>query len=112
MICVYIDLALPTLTVLIKFLQVLHLVIKAIRWSVSEPLSVSVLFQEQRLLFLKQQEHRQQQTTSEQKKLQHLRDAVEKQEAQLKMVRALKGQVEQKRLSNGKLGEHHSLIIY
>ncbi|XP_048061949.1 apoptosis-stimulating of p53 protein 2a isoform X2 [Megalobrama amblycephala] len=60
---------------------------------------------EQRLLFLKQQEHRQQQTTSEQKKLQNLRDAVEKQEAQLKMVRALKGQVEQKRLSNGKLVE-------
>ncbi|XP_026080629.1 apoptosis-stimulating of p53 protein 2-like [Carassius auratus] len=61
--------------------------------------------QEQRLCFLKQQEHRHQQTSSEQKKLQHLRDTVEKQEAQLKMVRALKGQVEQKRLSNGKLVE-------
>ncbi|XP_067276959.1 apoptosis-stimulating of p53 protein 2a isoform X2 [Pseudorasbora parva] len=60
---------------------------------------------EQRLLFLKQQEQRPQQTPSEQKKLLHLRDAVEKQEAQLKMVRALKGQVEQKRLSNGKLVE-------
>ncbi|XP_058651676.1 apoptosis-stimulating of p53 protein 2a [Onychostoma macrolepis] len=60
---------------------------------------------EQRLHFLKQQEHRQLQTSSEQKKLQHLRDTVEKQEAQLKMVRALKGQVEQKRLSNGKLVE-------
>lgn len=60
---------------------------------------------EQRLHFLKQQEHRQLQTSSEQKKLQHLRDSVEKQETQLKMVRALKGQVEQKRLSNGKLVE-------
>uniref|UniRef100_A0A671T887 SH3 domain-containing protein n=1 Tax=Sinocyclocheilus anshuiensis TaxID=1608454 RepID=A0A671T887_9TELE len=60
---------------------------------------------EQRLCFLKQQEHRHLQTSSQQKKLQHLRDAVEKQEAQLKMVRALKGQVEQKRLSNGKLVE-------
>lgn len=64
------------------------------------------------MLFLKQQEHRQQQTTSEQKKLQNLRDAVEKQEAQLKMVRALKGQVEQKRLSNGKLGEHRSSVNF
>lgn len=63
------------------------------------------------MLFLKQQEHRQQQTTSEQKKLQNLRDAVEKQEAQLKMVRALKGQVEQKRLSNGKLGERRSSVV-
>ncbi|XP_026135063.1 apoptosis-stimulating of p53 protein 2-like isoform X1 [Carassius auratus] len=60
---------------------------------------------EQRLCFLKQQEHRHQQTSSQQKKLQHLRDAVDKQEAKLKMVRALKGQVEQKRRSNGKLVE-------
>ncbi|XP_050981979.1 apoptosis-stimulating of p53 protein 2a [Labeo rohita] len=60
---------------------------------------------EQRLNFLKQQEQRHVQTSSEQKKLQHLRETVEKQEAQLKMVRALKGQVEQKRLSNGKLVE-------
>ncbi len=68
--------------------------------------------QEQRLHFLKHQEHKPLQTSSEQKKLQHLRDTVEKQEAQLKMVRALKGQVEQKRLSNGKLGEHHSAAHY
>lgn len=68
--------------------------------------------QEQRLHFLKQQEHRQLHTSPEQKKLQHLRDTVEKQEAQLKKVRALKGQVEQKRLSNGKLGEHHSAARY
>lgn len=68
--------------------------------------------QEQRLHSLKHQEHKPLQTSSEQKKLQHLRDTVEKQEAQLKMVRALKGQVEQKRLSNGKLGEHHSAAHY
>uniref|UniRef100_A0A8C1V6X1 Tumor protein p53 binding protein, 2a n=1 Tax=Cyprinus carpio TaxID=7962 RepID=A0A8C1V6X1_CYPCA len=60
---------------------------------------------EQRLHFLKQQEPRHLHTSSQQKKLQHLRGAVEKQEAQLKRVRALKGQVEQKRLSNGKLVE-------
>lgn len=45
------------------------------------------------------------QQASEQEKLQRLRENVEKQEARLKKVRALKGQVEQKRLSNGKLGE-------
>ncbi|XP_072525810.1 apoptosis-stimulating of p53 protein 2a isoform X2 [Salminus brasiliensis] len=60
---------------------------------------------EQRLRYLKQQEQRQQQQSSEQEKLQRLRENVEKQEARLKKVRALKGQVEQKRLSNGKLVE-------
>ncbi|XP_073729017.1 apoptosis-stimulating of p53 protein 2a isoform X1 [Misgurnus anguillicaudatus] len=60
---------------------------------------------EQRLHFLKQQDNRQQQVSSEKRKLQSLRDTMEKQEAQLKTVRALKGQVEQKRLSNGKLVE-------
>lgn len=49
---------------------------------------------------------RQQQQASEQEKLQHLKENVENQETRLKKVRALKGQVEQKRLSNGKLGEH------
>ncbi|KAM6916774.1 apoptosis-stimulating of p53 protein 2a [Xenentodon cancila] len=60
---------------------------------------------EQRLRYLKQQEQRQQQQISEQEKLQRLRENVENQEARLKKVRALKGQVEQKRLSNGKLVE-------
>ncbi|XP_055018955.1 apoptosis-stimulating of p53 protein 2a isoform X1 [Boleophthalmus pectinirostris] len=60
---------------------------------------------EQRLRFLKQQEQRQQQQASEQEKLQRLRDNIENQESRLKKVRALKGQVEQKRLSNGKLVE-------
>ncbi|KAM4607198.1 apoptosis-stimulating of p53 protein 2a isoform 2-T2 [Polymixia lowei] len=60
---------------------------------------------EQRLRYLKQQEQRQQQQASEQEKLQRLRENVENQESRLKKVRALKGQVEQKRLSNGKLVE-------
>ncbi|XP_056100887.1 apoptosis-stimulating of p53 protein 2a [Rhinichthys klamathensis goyatoka] len=60
---------------------------------------------EQRVVLLRQQELRHQQARSEQQKLQHLRSAVEKQEEQLKAVRALKGQVEQKRISNGKLVE-------
>ncbi|XP_010868449.2 apoptosis-stimulating of p53 protein 2 isoform X1 [Esox lucius] len=60
---------------------------------------------EQRLRYLKHQEQKQQQQVSEQEKLQRLRENVESQEARLKKVRALKGQVEQKRLSNGKLVE-------
>ncbi|XP_057703904.1 apoptosis-stimulating of p53 protein 2-like isoform X3 [Corythoichthys intestinalis] len=60
---------------------------------------------EQRLRYLKQQEQRHQQQVSEQEKLQRLRDNIENQEGRLKKVRALKGQVEQKRLSNGKLVE-------
>lgn len=66
----------------------------------------SLLFlKEQRLRYLKQQEQRQQQQASEQEKLQRLRENIENQETRLKKVRALKGQVEQKRLSNGKLGK-------
>ncbi|XP_032396422.1 apoptosis-stimulating of p53 protein 2a isoform X3 [Etheostoma spectabile] len=60
---------------------------------------------EQRLRYLKQQEQRQQQQASEQEKLQRLRENIENQETRLKKVRALKGQVEQKRISNGKLVE-------
>ncbi|KAM6956284.1 apoptosis-stimulating of p53 protein 2-like [Aplochiton taeniatus] len=60
---------------------------------------------EQRLRYLKQQEQRQQQQASEQEKLHRLRENVENQESRLKKVRAIKGQVEQKRLSNGKLVE-------
>ncbi|XP_029305694.1 apoptosis-stimulating of p53 protein 2 isoform X2 [Cottoperca gobio] len=60
---------------------------------------------EQRLRYLKQQEQRQQQQASEQEKLQRLRENIENQETRLKKVRALKGQVEHKRLSNGKLVE-------
>uniref|UniRef100_A0A674NMC9 Tumor protein p53 binding protein, 2a n=1 Tax=Takifugu rubripes TaxID=31033 RepID=A0A674NMC9_TAKRU len=60
---------------------------------------------EQRLRYLKQQEQRQLQQASEQEKLQRLRENIDNQETRLKKVRALKGQVEQKRLSNGKLVE-------
>ncbi|XP_066509967.1 apoptosis-stimulating of p53 protein 2-like [Hoplias malabaricus] len=56
---------------------------------------------EQRLRFLKLQE----QQVSEQEKLRLLRENAENQEAKLRRVRALKGQVEQKRLSNSKLVE-------
>lgn len=59
---------------------------------------------EQRLKFLKQQDQRQQQA-SEQEKLKRLREIAENQEAKLKKVRALKGHVEQKRISNGRLME-------
>ncbi|KFV58367.1 Apoptosis-stimulating of p53 protein 2, partial [Tyto alba] len=58
---------------------------------------------EQRLKFLKQQDQRQQQQAAEQEKLKRLKEIAENQEAKLKKVRALKGHVEQKRLSNGKL---------
>uniref|UniRef100_A0A8D0A910 Tumor protein p53 binding protein, 2a n=1 Tax=Sander lucioperca TaxID=283035 RepID=A0A8D0A910_SANLU len=69
------------------------------------PVSSLLSLQEQRLRYLKQQEQRQQQQASEQEKLQRLRENIENQETRLKKVRALKGQVEQKRLSNGKLVE-------
>ncbi|XP_070257298.1 apoptosis-stimulating of p53 protein 2 isoform X2 [Myotis yumanensis] len=60
---------------------------------------------EQRLKFLKQQDQRQQQQAAEQEKLRRLKEIAENQEAKLKKVRALKGHVEQKRLSNGRLVE-------
>ncbi|KAI5937695.1 apoptosis-stimulating of p53 protein 2 isoform X1 [Manis javanica] len=60
---------------------------------------------EQRLKFLKQQDQRQKQQAAEQEKLKRLKEIAENQEAKLKKVRALKGHVEQKRLSNGKLVE-------
>ncbi|XP_074552144.1 apoptosis-stimulating of p53 protein 2-like [Halichoeres trimaculatus] len=61
---------------------------------------------EQRLRYLKLQEQRQQQQdVSEQERLQQLRENAQNQEAKLRRVRALRGQVEQKRLSNSKLVE-------
>ncbi|XP_037621663.1 apoptosis-stimulating of p53 protein 2-like [Sebastes umbrosus] len=62
---------------------------------------------EQRLRHLKLQDQRQQQQqeTSEQERLQQLRENAHNQEAKLRRVRALRGQVEQKRLSNSKLVE-------
>ncbi|XP_033480652.1 apoptosis-stimulating of p53 protein 2-like [Epinephelus lanceolatus] len=61
---------------------------------------------EQRLRYLKLQDQRQQQQEmSEQERLQQLRENAHNQEAKLRRVRALRGQVEQKRLSNSKLVE-------
>ncbi|XP_035516025.1 apoptosis-stimulating of p53 protein 2-like, partial [Morone saxatilis] len=61
---------------------------------------------EQRLRYLKLQDQRQQQQeVSEQERLLQLRDNAHNQEAKLRRVRALRGQVEQKRLSNSKLVE-------
>ncbi|XP_040001089.1 apoptosis-stimulating of p53 protein 2-like [Xiphias gladius] len=65
---------------------------------------------EQRLRYLKLQDHRQQQQqqqqeASEQERLRQLRENAHNQEAKLRRVRALRGQVEQKRLSNSKLVE-------
>ncbi|XP_052271376.1 LOW QUALITY PROTEIN: apoptosis-stimulating of p53 protein 2-like, partial [Dreissena polymorpha] len=58
---------------------------------------------EQRLKYLKQQEQKQQQLASENERLRKLRDKVEAQESKLKKLRALRGQVEQQRASNGNL---------
>ncbi|XP_051802387.1 apoptosis-stimulating of p53 protein 2-like isoform X39 [Acanthochromis polyacanthus] len=62
---------------------------------------------EQRLRYLKLQDQRQQQyqDASEQERLRQLRENAHNQEAKLRRVRALRGQVEQKRLSNSKLVE-------
>ncbi|XP_056136569.1 apoptosis-stimulating of p53 protein 2-like [Lampris incognitus] len=60
---------------------------------------------EQHLRYLRLQEQRQQQQPSEQERLQQLRENAHNQEAKLRRVRALRGQVEQKRLSNSKLVE-------
>ncbi|XP_068609634.1 protein phosphatase 1, regulatory subunit 13Bb [Brachionichthys hirsutus] len=58
---------------------------------------------EQRLRYLKQQERRQQQTVSESEKLQRLKDRVEGQEAKLKKIRAMRGQVDYSKVINGNL---------
>lgn len=53
--------------------------------------------------YLKQQERRQQQTVSESEKLQRLKDRVESQEAKLKKIRAMRGQVDYSKVINGNL---------
>lgn len=65
------------------------------------PLNLCLL-QEQQLRCL---EVREQQELSEQEHLRLLRENAHNQEAKLRRVRALRGQVEHKRLSNGKLGQ-------
>lgn len=59
--------------------------------------------QEQRLRYLKQQERRQQQAASESEKLQRLKERVENQEAKLKKIRAMRGQVDYSKVINGNL---------
>lgn len=59
--------------------------------------------QEQRLRYLKQQERRQQQAVSETEKLQRLKERVESQEAKLKKIRAMRGQVDYSKVINGNL---------
>lgn len=73
-----------------------------------------VLLQEQRLRYLKLQDQRQQQQqeASEQERLRQLRENAHNQEAKLRRVRALRSQVEQKRLSNSKLGQCGALLFY
>lgn len=61
--------------------------------------------QEQRLRYLKQQERRQQQAVSESEKLQRLKERVESQEAKLKKIRAMRGQVDYSKVINGNLCE-------
>ncbi|XP_034017664.1 protein phosphatase 1, regulatory subunit 13Bb isoform X2 [Thalassophryne amazonica] len=58
---------------------------------------------EQRLRYLKQQERRQQQSISESEKLQQLKERVESQEAKLKKIRAMRGQVDYSKVINGNL---------
>ncbi|KAM9435580.1 protein phosphatase 1, regulatory subunit 13Bb isoform 3-T3 [Clarias gariepinus] len=58
---------------------------------------------EQRLRYLKQQERRQQQAVSETEKLQRLNERVESQEAKLKKIRAMRGQVDYSKVINGNL---------
>ncbi|XP_041710757.1 apoptosis-stimulating of p53 protein 1 isoform X3 [Coregonus clupeaformis] len=58
---------------------------------------------EQCLRYLQQQDHTQGQTVSEAEKLQRLKERVESQEAKLKKIRAMRGQVDYSKLINGNL---------
>ncbi|XP_037541776.1 protein phosphatase 1, regulatory subunit 13Bb isoform X1 [Nematolebias whitei] len=62
-----------------------------------------LIAKEQRLRYLKQQERRQQQTVSESEKLQKLKERVESQEAKLKKIRAMRGQVDYSKVINSNL---------
>ncbi|NXS54478.1 ASPP1 protein, partial [Brachypteracias leptosomus] len=73
-----------------------------------------LIFQEQRLRYLKQQERRQQQSASESEKLQKLKERVETQETKLKKIRAMRGQVDYSKIMNGNLSteiEHISAMF-
>ncbi|KAK2864031.1 hypothetical protein Q7C36_003185 [Tachysurus vachellii] len=70
---------------------------------------------EQRLRYLKQQERRQQQSVSETEKLQRLKERVDSQEAKLKKIRAMRGQVDYSKVINGNLSaeiEHISGLFH
>ncbi|XP_073783461.1 protein phosphatase 1, regulatory subunit 13Ba isoform X3 [Danio rerio] len=73
-----------------------------------------LIAKEQRLRYLKQQDPCQGQSASESDKLQRLRERVENQEAKLKKVRAMRGQVDYSKLINGNLSaeiEHVSSLF-
>ncbi|XP_072895861.1 protein phosphatase 1, regulatory subunit 13Bb isoform X2 [Hemitrygon akajei] len=70
---------------------------------------------EQRLRYLKQQERRQQQSVSESDKLQKLKERMESQEAKLKKIRAMRGQVDYSKIINGNLSaeiEHINTMFH
>ncbi|XP_046712408.1 protein phosphatase 1, regulatory subunit 13Ba isoform X2 [Silurus meridionalis] len=72
-----------------------------------------LMAKEQRLRYLKQQDH-QGPATPETEKLQRLRERVESQEAKLKKIRAMRGQVDYSKLINGNLSaeiEHVSNLF-
>lgn len=66
---------------------------------------------EQRLLFLKQQDARSHAAAAEQERLRRLRARVEAQELKLRKLRALRGQVDQNRVSNTGLSEYFFLYL-
>ncbi|KAB5562646.1 hypothetical protein PHYPO_G00020320 [Pangasianodon hypophthalmus] len=73
-----------------------------------------LLAKEQRLRYLKQQNPHQGPATPESEKLQRLRERVESQEAKLKKIRAMRGQVDYSKLINGNLSaeiEHVSNLF-
>ncbi|XP_062858280.1 protein phosphatase 1, regulatory subunit 13Bb isoform X2 [Trichomycterus rosablanca] len=70
---------------------------------------------EQRLRYLKQQERKQQQSVSETDKIQRLKERVENQEAKLKKIRAMRGQVDYSKVINRNLSaeiEHISGLFH
>ncbi|XP_030625657.1 protein phosphatase 1, regulatory subunit 13Ba [Chanos chanos] len=73
-----------------------------------------LIAKEQRLRYLKQQEPRQGQCVSESEKLQRLKERVDSQEAKLKKIRTMRGQVDYSKLINGNLSaeiEHVSSLF-
>jgi len=67
---------------------------------------------EQRLLFLKQHDARSHAAAAEQERLRRLRARVDAQEQKLRKLRALRGQVDQNRVSNTALSEYLSQLSF